>query len=84
MVRMRRLLSILGIVFGFLLALEMVYFNASINRPALPFSFGVGGREIVKVGERVDDLHLQSVDGGDFRLRDHPAKVVLVNFFASW
>ncbi len=81
---MRRVLSILGIVFGFLLALEIFYFNAPLKRPFLFPDLSLGGRTVVDVGERVHDLSLQIVDGGDFRLQDHTGKVVLINLFASW
>lgn len=81
---MRRVLSILGIILGLLLALEIVYFNASLRRPFSFPNLSLGGRTVVDVGERVHDLSLQSVDGRDFRLQDHAGKVVLINLFASW
>jgi thiol-disulfide isomerase/thioredoxin len=64
---------------------------------ALIWGFGVWReRSLPKEGEKklnqlesfethgIPDFGAKTVDGRDFRLRDHQGKVVIVNFWASW
>lgn len=42
------------------------------------------GTESALVGEPAPDFVLKSLDGSEFRLRDHRGKVVVLEFWASW
>ena len=42
------------------------------------------GMESALVGEPAPDFALKSLDGSEFRLRDHRGKVVVLEFWASW
>ncbi len=79
---MRRGLAILGILFGPLLAVALIYLYTSFKRSAP--SLRISDWAALKVGDRVSDFSLQTVDGATFRLQDHTHKAVLVNFFGSW
>jgi hypothetical protein len=46
-------------------------------------SLGAAGTPY-RVGDRVEDFSLTTLDGATGKLSDHRAKVVLLTFFATW
>jgi len=52
------------------------------HKAAKPF---VPGEYIAfKVGEKFPDLELPDLDGHRYRISEHPHRLLLVNFFATW